>query len=139
MKIRFLDSGILIAAARAEEDKISIEALKLIDDPDVKLASSNLVKLEILPKAIYNKNKEEALFYDEFFQSVSIFIKIDEALIEKALEEAQKIGSKAMDALNIVTAHQAGAEEFFTIEKKEKPLFRTKLVTVKNLFPTSIA
>ena len=55
MKATFVDSGVLIAAARGEGG-LAVRALAVLDDPERQFATSNLVKLEVLPKAIYQKN-----------------------------------------------------------------------------------
>lgn len=46
----FIDSGILIAAARGE-GAIAERALAILLDPNLELASSIFLKLEVLPKA----------------------------------------------------------------------------------------
>jgi hypothetical protein len=66
-KRTFLDSGVLIAAARGIDDT-ALQALQILDDPDREFVSSIFVKLEVLPKAIYNGFREEAAFYQSFFE-----------------------------------------------------------------------
>lgn len=65
----FVDSGVLIYATRAEEP-LAQKALDVLKDPERLFASSIFVKLEVLPKAIYNSQTEEIEFYEEFFRSV---------------------------------------------------------------------
>lgn len=48
-KRTFLDSGVLMAAARGTDDT-ALLALQILDDPDRKFVSSFFVKLEVLPK-----------------------------------------------------------------------------------------
>ncbi len=48
MKRTFVDSGVLIAAARGNED-VARQAMAVLDDPEREFASSPLVKLEVLP------------------------------------------------------------------------------------------
>src|ERR1017187_8228928 len=50
----FLDSGILIAAARLV-DPGAERALKLLDDPDRVFLTSPFVQLEVVPKAVFFK------------------------------------------------------------------------------------
>ena len=69
-KRTFLDSGVLIAAARGVDDT-ALQALRILDDPDREFVSSIFVKLEVLPKAIYNGFKEEATFYQSFSRRMS--------------------------------------------------------------------
>ncbi|MBW4637316.1 MAG: hypothetical protein KME05_03605 [Gloeocapsa sp. UFS-A4-WI-NPMV-4B04] len=53
MTCTFIDSGVLIAAARGEE-AIAERALVILEDLTLEFASSIFLKLEVLPKAIYN-------------------------------------------------------------------------------------
>ena len=66
LKRTFLDSGVLISAARGT-DNTALKALQILDDSDRAFVSSIFVKLEVLPKAIYNGFHEEAVFYQELF------------------------------------------------------------------------
>jgi hypothetical protein len=50
-KLTFVDSGVLIAAARGA-DEVARRAMTVLDDPDRTFASSALVRLEVLPKAL---------------------------------------------------------------------------------------
>lgn len=68
MIITFIDAGVLIAAARGRTE-VSAEALAILDDPDRSFASSEFVRLEVLPKALFNRKSAEAEFYLEFFHA----------------------------------------------------------------------
>lgn len=61
----FIDAGVLIAAARGI-DMLSQRALDILGAPALQFASSDLIRLEVLPKAIYRGNKIEAEFYQAF-------------------------------------------------------------------------
>jgi predicted nucleic acid-binding protein len=119
----FLDSGVLIAAARGKRT-ISNVAMQIFDDPERVYLSSDFVKLEVLPKAIYHKNTEEASFYLAFFDCVNYWAKINAALIRRTHEVAGRYGLSAMDALHLAAAISLKADEFVTCEKPGKPLFR---------------
>jgi predicted nucleic acid-binding protein len=125
-KRTFLDSGVLIAAARGTDDT-ALLALQILDDPDRKFVSSVLVKLEVLPKAIYNGFKEEAAFYQSFFENdVEIWVSLSDELAELAQQQAEKFGLSALDSLHVAAAISAGADEFVTTEKPGKPMHRIK-------------
>ncbi len=66
MKLTFIDSGVLIAAVR-RTDEVARRAMEVLDDPDRAFASSVFVRLEVLPKALYNNSRVEAEFYEAFF------------------------------------------------------------------------
>ena len=69
MTLTYIDSGVLITASRGE-NAIAEKALTVLSDETRTFASSEFVKLEVLPKAIYNKQLAEAAFYEVFFNSV---------------------------------------------------------------------
>jgi len=48
----FLDAGILIAAVRGQEDEAA-RALAILADPERNFVTSNFLRMEVLPKAIY--------------------------------------------------------------------------------------
>jgi hypothetical protein len=125
-KRTFLDSGVLIAAARGTDDT-ALLALQILDNPDRKFVSSIFVKLEVLPKAIYNGFKEEAAFYQSLFENdVEIWVSLSDDLAELAQQQAEKFGLSALDSLHVAAAISAGADEFVTTEKPGKPLHRVR-------------
>lgn len=125
-KRTFLDSGVLIAAARGTDDT-ALLALQILDEPDRKFVSSIFVKLEVFPKAIYNGFMEEAAFYQSFFENdVEIWVSLSDGLAELAQQQAEKFGLSALDSLHVAAAISAGADEFVTTEKLGKPLHRVR-------------
>ncbi len=68
-KKTYIDSGVLINAFRGTTE-VSLKATQILDDPTREFASNPFVKLEALPKAIYNKQQEEAEFYEVFLAAM---------------------------------------------------------------------
>lgn len=66
----FIDSGVLVTAARTVGE-LSEKALSILEDPEREFASSQFIKLEVIPKAVYNKQNKEAEFYETFFNNVT--------------------------------------------------------------------
>ena len=62
----FIDSGILIAAFNGPL-RLSELALQALEDTDRLFLTSPFVRLEVLPKAMFNKQAAEVLFYESFF------------------------------------------------------------------------
>jgi hypothetical protein len=62
----FLDTGILIAAVRGQED-VAARALAILDDPARSFIASDFLKLEVLPKAFYYQRPAEVALYERFF------------------------------------------------------------------------
>jgi hypothetical protein len=130
MTIRtFIDAGVLITAARGTGEAVE-RALNILKDPNREFASSLLLKLEVLPKAIYNKQTDEAAFYQAYFDAVAYWATDFEQLIERAYREISESGLGAMDALHVAAAVSVGTVELITNEKPEKSIFRTKSIQV---------
>lgn len=132
----FIDSGVLIAASRGI-DEVSQTAMGVLDDPERVYVTSDLVRLEVLPKAIYNKRAVEAEFYRLFFDGVEEVVAITQTLVSQALNEASQYGLSAIDALHIAAAKSVAVEEFVTVERTTKPLFRVSGLKVTTLLPTT--
>jgi predicted nucleic acid-binding protein len=132
MTITFVDAGVLIAAARGSTD-VSAQAMAILDDPDRTFASSEFVRLEVLPKALFNRKSNEAEFYRSFFQAVTHWPDSTDAVVRHAYEVAVRFGLAALDALHVAAALSVGAGEFITTEKRDKPLHRTTGVLVRSI------
>jgi len=128
----FLDSGVLIAAARAT-GVLGTRALALFNDPDRVFVTSEFVRMEIFPKAIYYKRQSEVAFYEDFFSDAEQIVPISEPLGHLAYTEACHAGLSGLDALHIAAAKSSGAEEFITTERTTKPLFRVTGIVIKTI------
>ena len=103
MTITFIDSGVLITASRGVEN-LSERAITILSSADRELASSEFIKLELLPKAIYYRQNDEIEFYQTFFNAVTYWANDIEQIIEEGYNIACKYGLAAMDALHIAAA-----------------------------------
>jgi hypothetical protein len=135
-KLTFVDSGVLIAAARGSAD-VARRALAILDDPNRSIASSGLVRLEVLPKALRHRREAEARFYEAFFQSVTAWATLAEPLVREAFAQAQFSDLHAMDALHVAAAVSVGAEEFVTSERAEKPINRITSLPIRTIHPAT--
>jgi hypothetical protein len=54
MKRTFIDTGVLIAAARGQND-VAVRAMAILDDPNREFASSIFVKLEVLLSEVHRQ------------------------------------------------------------------------------------
>ncbi|MBD2254458.1 type II toxin-antitoxin system VapC family toxin [Nostoc parmelioides] len=133
MKISFIDSGVLVAAARSVGE-LSEKALSILEDSEREFASSVFVKLEVIPKAIFNQRTKESEFYETFFSGVTYWANDLDKIVQDAYQIASQYGLAAMDALHIAAALSVGAEEFVTTEKKTKPMFRVSSIKVISIF-----
>lgn len=131
-KTTFIDAGVLIAAARGGSEQ-SKRAISILDDPFREFISSPFVKLEVFPKAVYNKRLHETEFYNTFFDSVSLWADDLDLIVEMANQKASKMGLSAMDSLHLAAAISEGAEELITTERPSKPIFRTRDILVTSI------
>ncbi|MEM8828912.1 MAG: PIN domain-containing protein [Cyanobacteria bacterium P01_G01_bin.19] len=133
MTITFIDSGVLVTASRGVED-LSERAILVLASIDREFASSEFIKLEVLPKATYYRQMEESEFYQTFFDAVTYWANDTEQVIQDGYDISCKYGLAAMDALHIAAAILVGAEEFITTEKSTKPMYRVTDIKVVSLF-----
>jgi predicted nucleic acid-binding protein len=127
----FLDSGVLLTAFDARQQD-SVKALAMLDDARRELLTSDVVKLELLPKPVYFKQKNEVDFYESVF-AASASCPLTPELFTHALELAKQCGLAAADALNMAAALRMGAAEFITTELPGKALFRVPGIRVVTL------
>jgi predicted nucleic acid-binding protein len=131
----YVDSGVLLAAARGT-DSAAREAFAVLDDLDAEFASSIFVRLELLPKAIYNRRPAETQFYEAFFMAASVWADITPRLAQTAFDVATMYGLSAMDALHVAAALAINADEFVTSERASSPLLRVRILSIRTIHPT---
>jgi len=136
LKPTFVDAGVLIAAFRGNTD-VARRALEILDDPDRSFVSSDFVRLEVLPKALFYQRSEEVSFYETFFQEVEQWIETDPRLTEAAFDLAAEYGLSALDALHATAALRSGAAEMVTTERSVTPLHRVAGIKIKTLHPAA--
>lgn len=132
--LTYIDSGVLIWSATGKPP-LAAKARPFLTDKNREYITSEYVKLEVLPKSIFHKNKLEEEAYNAFFALCRRSVPTSDALLKQAMEEATKTGMSGFDALHIVCAIFGGAEEFITTEKESKPIHRTKLLRVVSIAP----
>lgn len=128
----FIDSGVLVTAARTLGE-LSEKALSILEDPEREFASSEFIKLEVIPKAVYNKQNREAEFYETFFNNVTYWAPDLNKIVQDAHQIGCQYGLAAMDALHLAAALSIGAEEFITTEKPTKPMFRVLGINIVSI------
>ena len=128
----FLDSGVLIAAYKGTPS-IEAPAINILDNPNRVFLSSPFVRHEISPKALYNRQRDEYRFYQNYFGR-AVFCDDLKLILSHAGKESAKSGVGAMDSLHVAAAYLLDADEFVTSEKPGKSIYRTSLVKVIYLF-----
>ena len=129
--VTYLDSGVLLAAWKNTE--LRPAALRVMEDSNRQFATSQLAKLELLPKPAFEQHPIETAFYQAHFAEAIASQALDESLGNEAQKFAAKYGLAAVDALHIAAALRLGAEEFYTSEKPGKPMFRVRELKIISL------
>jgi predicted nucleic acid-binding protein len=132
----FVDAGVLIAALRGIPE-VSAQARAVLYDPDREFVSSIFLRLEVLPKAIYNKKTIEVQFYETFFSGVAEWITSFDQVVEDAYNQASSFGLGALDSLHVAAALALGAAEIVTTESVTKPLHRITSIKIVTIHPSA--
>ncbi len=127
----YIDANMLIAAWHGQGE-IAMKALAILDDPQRQLVVSDAVWLEIMPKALYQREETESEFY------IAVFERAEKCtwnvhVLYQAHELAQNFGIAAMDAIHVATAIDARVDEFVSGERPTKPMFRVKDIFMRSL------
>jgi predicted nucleic acid-binding protein len=126
----FLDSGVLITGWKGAD---RLAAIALMEDPSRQFYTSSLVRLELLPKALFHRQKAEVEFYLAHLDRVRAEEPLSPELGREAFDLAKRYGLAAVDALHVAAAIRLGAEEFITSELPGTPVFRVTELTVLSL------
>ena len=133
----YVDAGVLIAAATGRQLEVQPRAIAVLDDPSREFVSSEFVRLEVLPKAVYAKQLDEVAFYERFFASIVAWAQSLDAVVARAYREGVGSGLAAMDALHVAVAAVLGAAELVTTEAPGKPIHRATAVAIVSIHPSA--
>jgi predicted nucleic acid-binding protein len=122
----------LLKAWRGEE--LAQAALDLLSDDSRQFITSQMVRLELLPKPRFEKRLAEVAFYETFFAGAAAIEPLSAELGHEAEALAAKYGLAGPDSLQIAVALRHGVAEFYTTEKPAKPMFRVKELKVISLY-----
>jgi predicted nucleic acid-binding protein len=133
MKRTYIDTGVLIAAARGK-GKMGSRALAILGERSTReFVSSEYVKFELLPKPTYFGHQAELEFYEEFFSTASQIVPLKLAHLRAAYREACKSGLSAFDAVHVVVASLSSCDELITSEGPNSAIHRTQLVQTTSI------
>ncbi len=118
----YVDSSVLMATYRGKQE-VARRALAILNDPEREIILSDAVRLEVMPKAIYEQRPDERDALEQTF-SLAVVFPWSVPVLEEAYQLACAYGIAAMDAIHLAFAVKAKADEFVTAERPTKPLFR---------------
>jgi predicted nucleic acid-binding protein len=129
----YIDSGVLIAAARGKGSLCERALAVLRDTSEREFVSSDYVKLETIPKPTYFGREAELKFYNAYFSTVSAWFNFDAAHLEEGLIEACQSGLQSLDAVHVILAVLSGCDELVTTEKPTAAIHRTSRIRVVSI------
>lgn len=131
----YVDSNVLIQAARTAKTDLAETCLALLEDDTREFVTSDWVKFETLPKAIHFRQDAEADFYRLFFQEANEYRSLALRHLNEAFNEVCASGVSFQDAVHIVIASEAECDELVTDEKDAASIYRTTRIKVKAIRP----
>ena len=108
--------------------------MQIIDDERREFFTSQMVRLELLPKPRFEKRGAELAFYENHFRDCSFTEPLSKDLGIEAEKLATRYGLAGTDALQLAAALRHSVAEFYTSERPGKPMFRVKELQVISLF-----
>jgi predicted nucleic acid-binding protein len=120
-QIIYPDSSLILSVFW--DDERGERARAVLKDTTRRFVVSDYTWLETMPKAIYNKQHNQAAYINGFFRRAD-FVPVSGAIVAQARDIASTYGLAAMDALHVAAAIAGGADELVTFEKSTKPFFR---------------
>jgi predicted nucleic acid-binding protein len=132
--LTYIDTGVLISALRGPQ-VVANRALAFLNDPLRDYITSDYVKIELLPKCRFFKNRDEEQFYEDFFRRSLVHVPSSDQLLAFAIDEGGKAGISGIDAIHVACAVIAQAKELITAESSTKPIHRANGVTVISINP----
>src|SRR5690348_15270424 len=134
----YVDSGVLIAAAKGSEELSEI-AMRILEDESRDFIGSVLLRMETSALATFHGYALQSQFYETFLNSATTWVSITDDLIQNALDECRTFGLQAFDALHIAAAAAADADEFITAERATSRIHSTTSVKVVGIRPLKTA
>jgi hypothetical protein len=134
MSIRTVIDSCVLRVALEGEGEANRKAIETLNDTNRKFMAVDFVALEVIPKPIFNKIQDQALFYKLFFDEAPIHVEVTSDVTNLALQLASEHNIGPMDSLIVSSAIIGGADELITMEKPTKPMYKVKEVKIISLY-----
>lgn len=127
----FIDANVIITAAR-NKGQAGQAALAFLARTDLQFVTSPFIELEVKPTAVREGHHQDVAFIDGFLGKCDSVTDLNRVM-GLAYSEMTRLNLKSLDALHLAAVHIGRADRFVTLEKPNKPMFKTTLVTVDQL------
>ena len=107
--------------------------MEVLDDPNRQLVVGDFPRLGVLPKPMFQKLTEEVQLMKAVRENAAENVACDSEVTEKAIKLASDYDVAPMDALHVGVAVTADVDEFVTLEKPTKPIYRVSEISVRSL------
>jgi hypothetical protein len=108
--------------------------MQILDDESREFFTSQMVRLELLPKPRFERRTAEVAFYENHFKRLLIHRTLKQRIRCRGRKAATRYGLAGPDALQLAAALRHNVAEFYTSERPGKPMFRVKELKVISLF-----
>jgi len=112
---------------------LPVRAHTILDDPERVFVTSDYIRMEVLPKALYYRQSQEVLLYERFFSRAVQIVPSSTSLMRQAYHRGVYLGLAALDAFHIAAAKFSASEELITSERPTTPLFRVTGIVIKTI------
>jgi predicted nucleic acid-binding protein len=137
MAIRTVIDSCVLRNALEGKGEVHRKALEVLDDSNREFMAVDFVALELIPKPIFQKFQDQAVFYQSFFDNAPLHIEVTSDITKLALKLASEHDIGPMDSLIVSSAIISGADEFITTEKPTKPMHKVKEIKITSLYTPS--
>ena len=127
-----LGSNVLITAFQGVREYSGV-AMQILADSDRTFVISDYLKLETLPKPTFHNNTDEVEFLNLYFEQVTRKVEVCREIADHAIKISSLYDLTPIDSLHISSAIAANVDEFITLERQTKPMFKVPSVNIISL------
>ena len=127
----YADTCVVINAFKGRDPNVQTQCERLLADTRAGLLYSDFHRLELLPKPLRERARQEIKFIRCFFSRATRVDLETKTVVRRAVELARKYGVKPLDALHLAAAIIGQADRFVTTEGSTSPILRVREIKVE--------
>nr|VFK17467.1 MAG: Predicted nucleic acid-binding protein, contains PIN domain [Candidatus Kentron sp. LFY] len=129
----YIDANVWIAAVQSDGALLQ-RVWPVLQSDRKRLVISDFILLEVLPKPLFHRRTRQKRILEQLFSLTEKLTPDHETLLPQAIRLAGDYDLSPMDALHAATALQGQVDEFITLERPTKPLFRIPELHAHSLY-----